>query len=114
MPEYMLLLRSEKEDNVSPTQAQSNVQEYMAWMGQLRAANKVLGGDELQSKCKLIKGSGDTLTVTDGPFTELKEAIGGYFLIRADDEADAIKIASECPGLKRGTIVEMHEIIDHS
>lgn len=114
MPDFMLLLRSEKDDDLSPTQLQAAVQEYMTWMGQLRAAGKVLDGNELQSRCKLISGSGAGLTVTDGPFTETKEAIGGYFLIKADDEADALSMACQCPGLKRGTIVEMHEVIDHS
>jgi hypothetical protein len=114
MPEYMLLLRSEKEDDLSPTQLQANVQEYIAWAGQLRAAGKMVGGDELQSRCKLIRGAGADLSVSDGPFTETKEAIGGYFLIKADDEADAIRISQDCPGLKRGTVIELHEIIDHS
>ena len=114
MPEYMLLLRSAPAENPSPTQAQAIVQEYIAWMGRMRAANQVVDGNELEDDCKLISGHGDALKAADGPYAETKEAIGGYFVIRADNDDDAVKIASGCPGLKRGTVIEMHKIIDHS
>jgi hypothetical protein len=52
--------------------------------------------------------------VVDGPYTETKEVIGGYFLIEAADESEAVEIAKACPGLTRGGVVEVRGIIDHS
>ena len=74
----------------------------------------MLGGDELESKGKVIQSNGSGLQVSDGPYTETKEVIGGYFLIEADNEGQAVEIAKACPGLKRGGVVEVRGIVDHS
>ena len=47
---------------------------------------------------------------TDGPFTESKEAIGGYFLFCEDNLAEAIEIARQCPGLEHGAVVEIRPV----
>ena len=58
---------------------------------------------------KIISGAGGRF-VTDGPFTESKEAIGGYFLICVDNLAEAIEIARQCPGLEHGAVVEIRPV----
>ena len=51
-------------------------------------------------------------TVTDGPFAESKEAIGGYFLLRVKDRNEAAEIAKECPALKYGLTVEVRPVAE--
>ena len=58
---------------------------------------------------KVISGTRGRF-VTDGPFTESKEAIGGYFLICVDNLNEAIEIARQCPGLEHGAIVEIRPV----
>jgi hypothetical protein len=54
---------------------------------------------------------GQTLT-TDGPFAELKEAIGGYFFVEADDLDAAIEIASQVPAARMGGAIEVRPIAE--
>lgn len=69
------------------------------------------GGDELKSSGRvLIGGEGG---ITDGPFTESKEAVGGYFLIEAADYDAAVGIARECPALQHNGRVEIRQISDY-
>ncbi len=114
MAQYMLLIRGDEEAQRSPEEMQTILQEYMAWARRLRDENRMLGGDELESRGKVVKGTASSLQVSDGPYTETKEVIGGYFLIEADTESQAVEIAKACPGLKRGGVVEVRGIIDHS
>ena len=113
MPRYMLLLHGDDSVEYSPQQMQRIVEEYMAWARQLRNEGHMLGGDELDGGGKVIRGAGAEVSVTDGPFTETKETIGGYFLIEAANEAQAVEISKQCPGLKRGGAVELRAVIDH-
>jgi hypothetical protein len=50
--------------------------------------------------------------VADGPFAESKEAVGGYFYLHVENEAEAIAIAQQCPGLDYGAIVEVRPVAD--
>jgi len=109
----MLLIRGDDNLERSPAEMQSIVQEYMAWAGKLRSEGRMLGGDELSDSAKIIRGTDGQLNITDGPFAETKETIGGYFLIEADDAAHAVEIAKNCPGLKRNGAVEVRQIIEH-
>jgi hypothetical protein len=59
-----------------------------------------------------VKGHGAEVAVTDGPYAETKEIIGGYFLIEAASEDEAVSIATGCPGLKRGGKVAVHQVIE--
>ena len=52
----------------------------------------------------------DRKGVTDGPYTESKEAIGGFLVIQADSLEQAVQIAEECPGVKFGQTVEVRAI----
>src|SRR2546426_10236356 len=113
MAQFRLLMRGDAEVKRSPQEMEGIVQEYMAWAGKLRAEGRMLGGDELSGDGKMIRGAGAEARVTDGPFVETKEAIGGYFLIEASNQAEAISIGKQCPGLKRGGAVELRQIVEH-
>src|SRR5204863_3792911 len=114
LPQSMLLIRGDDEPSQSAEETQRIVQEYIAWARHLRDQDKMRGGDELAPRGKVVSGIGSAACVTDGPFAESKELIGGYFLIEATNEAEAVEIARECPGIKRGRSVEVRTIIDHS
>jgi hypothetical protein len=114
MPEFMLLIRGTDEPGLTPEQSKAIVAQYIAWAGKLRAENRLLGGDELGPGGKTLVGGANGTRILDGPYAETKEAIGGYFVIKADDEAHAVEIAKGCPGLTRGREVEIRAIVDHT
>jgi len=68
-----------------------------------RHGGKLVGGKALQPTPTATSIRGDV--VTDGPFVETKEALGGYYLIEADDLDQALRIAKECPAPRGGVEV---------
>ena len=74
----------------------------------------ILGGNALQPKATAtsIRGNGDDVSVTDGPFVETKEVLGGYYLIEAADLDEAISIGKQCPAPFGG--VEVRPILEFS
>lgn len=115
MAEFMLLIRGGDDDaaELSAEQAQQRIQKYIEWSQNLRDQGRNLGANELAVGGHVLRRRGGEVCV-DGPFAETKEAIGGYFHIRAADEREAVAIASECPVLRYGGAVEVRAIVDHS
>ncbi len=116
MPKYMLLLHepatlaAEMAGQLSPEQIQSVIQRYREWAGGLAAAGKLAGGDKLQDMTgRVLKRAGGTTQVTDGPYAESKEVIGGYFVLEAADYAEAVELSKGCPHLDHGP-VEIREV----
>lgn len=108
MAEYMLLVRNGEWQEMSPEEMQQSMQKYMAWVKKLREEGRFKGGDELQSTGRMLrKESG---RIVDGPFTETKETIGGYFLIEADSYEHAVEIARGCPTFDHGGMLEVRAI----
>jgi hypothetical protein len=97
-------------DNLSEEQQKEVYAEYMAISGDPR----VTSGEQLQppeTATTVRVDDGKTLT-TDGPFVEIKEAIGGYFLLEADDLDAAIELASRVPAARMGGAVEVRPIVE--
>jgi len=115
MAEFMLLIRGGDDDaaEVSAEQAQQRIQKYIDWSRKLRERGQNLGANELAAGGSVLRSRGGEIVV-DGPFAETKEAIGGYFHVQAEDEAEALAIARECPVLHFGGVVEVRAIVDHS
>ena len=109
MPQYILLLHEEKNayKRMSPEEMQAMIQNYKAWSAKLAQAGHLRGGE------KLADGTGRILqrgrAVTDGPYAESKEVVGGYFVLEAANYDEAAKLASDCPHVAVGT-VEIREI----
>ena len=80
--------------------------------GKLAAQGKMRGGAPLHSSAEgaRIRVVDGRATVTDGPFTETKEIIGGYFLIDCESRDEAVEIAKTCPHAKVGN-VEVRQVI---
>ena len=81
---------------------------FTEWFEQLNNSGKFKGGGPLGHYGKILAGRS---SVTDGPFVESKEAIAGFFLIRADSLEQAVEVARGCPGLEFGQTVEVRAMV---
>lgn len=102
MSEFLFLYRNSPAAREAamgtPEQRQKNMQRWMAWMRDLEAKGHLKNaGQPLDPAAKVVRGG--TRAVTDGPFVELKDVIGGYSIIEAKDLAQAAELAKACPGL---------------
>jgi len=105
MPQYVLFLRDEPSrfSSYSPEDMQKLIQKYGDWRRSL--ANKIVGGHKLKDgEGHVLRQQSGKARVTDGPFTEAKEVMGGLFIIEADDYAQAMEMAKGCPHMEFGSI----------
>jgi hypothetical protein len=81
-------------------------QETLSYVEALKASGHLLATHALQSASNgvLVRVRNQRLVTTDGPFVETKEQLGGYFLIEAHDFNEALRIASQWPSARLGTI----------
>lgn len=113
MAEYMMLLHESTTGfaDLSAEDIQQIIGEYIAWKNTIAADGKLAGGKKLKDEGgKHLTMNGGGLRVTDGPFAEAKEVIGGYFAILADNYDEAVKTAQTCPHLKYGGRIELREV----
>src|SRR5258706_11342344 len=77
---------------------------YMTWAEGLRTKGKLAGGEKLTAGgVRHVKAKDGKPVVTDGPYAEAKDVVGGYFLIEATDQAEAEAIARDCPHVCKAT-----------
>jgi len=106
---YMLLFRgTDLRKGLSPEELQKVTDNWMAWFKRLTEQGKAVAGNPLEREGKIV--SGKERVVSDGPFAESKEAIGGYFLLDVATMDEALAIAKECPGLPYGIRVEVRPV----
>lgn len=112
MPQFLFLIRDYEPSSkqYTPEELQQVIQKYSAWARRLREQNKLVAADKLADDGGWIVRRRDGQLVVDGPFTEAKEAIGGFFIIEAADYSEAARIAQECPIFETGGEVELHAI----
>jgi hypothetical protein len=103
MPQYVLLLHSDGEawKKLSPEEMQKKVEKYLAW----RNKPFVVGGAGLvRDTGRVIRVKGDDVSVTEGPFSESAEVMGGFYTIEAADYNEAVKLSLDIPHIGLGTI----------
>lgn len=106
---YMLLFVGNAwHKGLSPEEMQSVSDRWMAWFKGLMQEGKAVAGHPLEHSGKVVSGKNGS--VTDGPFAESKEAIGGYFLLDVETVDEAVAIAQQCPGLPYGAKVEVRPV----
>ena len=110
--EYLLLFRgTEWDKGLSPEEIQKVMGQFMGWFDRLSQEGVLKAGQPLAQEGKVVSGNAGK-TVSDGPFAESKEAIGGYFLLNAASLEQAVQIARECPTLKYGCTVEVRPVAE--
>jgi hypothetical protein len=112
MRDFALIFRNSDNPNAkpSPEQMQQVMTNWMNWMGGIAAQNKLADkGNRLSmSNSKTVKPND---VVTDGPFTEIKEYINGYIIVKTTDIDDAVALAKGCPILMIGGSVEVRAVV---
>jgi hypothetical protein len=109
---YMLLYRSDEWYNrLSREELQKLMNENSAWMQRLTAQGKARPGRALERRGAFVSGK-DGRFVTDGPFAESKEAIGGYLLVDVETLDEAIALAQSIPSLAYGGSIEVRPVAE--
>ena len=109
MKDFLFVYRNETPNGQpSPEEMQENMNRWMNWLGSLGAQGKLVDrGNSLHRGGKVVK---QNTMVTDGPYTEIKESVGGYSIVKAESIEDAAKLAEGCPIFNTGGSVEVREI----
>jgi hypothetical protein len=113
MDQYLLLLREDPAQyaDLSPTDMQALIARYRAWSQKLAEAGRLVGGEKLTDEGgrRLRVGPNGPL-VTDGPYAESKDVIGGTFVLRAASYDEAVALAADCPHLRGNNQIEVRRI----
>jgi len=107
MDNYILLLHESPSfgKDLGPEEIQAIIARYRAWRQKSIDAGRLAGGQKLEDgTARIMKGEGSQLRVTDGPYSETKDVIGGFFMIKASSYEDAVEWSKDCPHLSYGTI----------
>jgi len=111
MEKFMFIFQGgQRMNNQSPEEMQSHMGKWMAWIDKLNKTGQYVSGEPLLPGGKLVSGKNGN-SVTDGPYTEGKEVVGGYFVISARDLKEAVEISKECPGLEVGGSVQVRQVM---
>ena len=113
MPKFMLLLHDDPTAfaGVGPEQMQKVVEKYIAWGTRLREAGLMHAGEKLTDEPgKVLRSKDGQVRVTDGPYSETKEVLGGYYIIEAASYEQAIARSRDCPHLEYGGTMEVRQV----
>lgn len=115
MPKYMLLLHDSVDgfSAMSPEEMQQVISKYMAWGETLRTGGLLHDSQKLTDEPgRVIRSTNGQTRVTDGPYSETKEVLGGYYTVIADDYDGAVEIARTCPHVDYGGTIEIRQVHD--
>jgi hypothetical protein len=107
LAEYLVISRGQWDKNLSRDEVQNAIDQFYVWYDRLVNEGKMKPGQRLTYEGKTVKGQ---KLITDGPFGESKEAIGGYWVILANDLEEAAQIAQGNPCLNCGLFLEVRPI----
>lgn len=105
---YLLLIYGEERhwDTLQDSDRQKIYKEYMAFTEDIKTSGHYIGGNELQpiGTASTVRVRNGKRAVTDGPFAETKEQLGGYYLVEAKDLDEALALAARIPSVRWGAI----------
>jgi hypothetical protein len=113
MPKFMLLMhdRPGAFDKMSPHEMQQVVERYVAWGRGLRARRLLAGGHKLTDDAgRVVRRRKGKVLVSDGPYPESKEVLGGLFIVKAKTYDAAATLALDCPHLDYGGTIEVRRL----
>ena len=109
MEKFMLIFQGGMSPHSSADQMQAQMGKWMAWIDKLNKDGRYVAGEPLLPGGKLINGKNKT--VTDGPYTEGKEVVGGFFIIHAKDIDEAVKICDDYPDYEFGGSIQVRQVM---
>lgn len=98
MEKFMLIFHGGSDvapEMQAPEAMQAHMQKWFAWVEKLQKQGRYVSGEALEPSGKFV--SGKNKVVTDGPFAESKELVGGYFIVQAKDISEAVKLCDDYP-----------------
>ncbi len=93
---------------LTPEQMQASVKQWQDWIGGIASQGKFVGTNQLGFEGKTL---GPGKVITDGPYAEVKEIIGGYVIVKTGNLDEAMLLAEGCPILQIGGNVEVRDVI---
>ncbi len=110
MSEFVYLYRGGQRSD-SPQQAEQVMQKWVVWMNELGDKGHLKDrGQPLELTGKVVRGKQGA--ITDGPYAESKDIVGGYTLVAAKDLAQAAELSKGCPIFESGGIVEVRPVME--
>jgi hypothetical protein len=96
--------------DISPDQIQAIIQRYVKWRQTIQQNGRKVEGHKLtDGQGKVMRGGTGSTKVTDGPYAEAREVIGGLFIVEADSYEEVVELSKDCPHLDFGSI-EIREV----
>lgn len=114
MQEFLLLFRQPDYDysQATPERMQELGKKWHEWVNSIVVQDKfVSNGKRLSTEGKVLKAGG---VITDGPFVEIKEKLGSFIIVKADNMDDAVTLAHGCPSIDEGGSVEIRPVFTQS
>jgi hypothetical protein len=108
MAEFIYLFRGGMPES-SPEQMQQQMQKWRVWIEELGKKGHYKAGDPLDRGGKVV--SGKQKVVTDGPYAEAKDLVGGYLMVVAETLSSAAELAKSCPIFETGGSVEVRPVM---
>jgi hypothetical protein len=109
MEKFMLIFHGGIKSEASPEELQGNMDKWMAWVEKLNKEGRYVSGEALLPGGKLVSGKS---SATDGPYTEGKELVGGFFVLNAASLEEAISIAqNDYPDFEFGGTVQVRPVM---
>ena len=109
MKDFMFIFRGGLDPaTASPQDMQNNMQKWFGCVEDLKKRNIYAAGEALTPEGKTVRTQ---TVVTDGPFAESKELVGGFFVVKANSLDEAVELAKSCPDLPLGGTVEVREVM---
>jgi hypothetical protein len=115
MDKFMLIFHGAAQDeqdfaDMAPEAMQAELQKWNTWIGGIAAQGKLISSEGLVPSGKMLTGAGRVLT--DGPYTEGKEIVGGYLLLKAGSLDEAVELSHGCPVLETNGKVEVRPVMN--
>ena len=107
----MMIFRNEKSDTATqPTEAQMETMmgQWQKWIKEVASNGRFSGTNRLYPEGKTLKPGN---VITDGPYAEVKEIVGGYLVVKANSLDEAVEMAKACPNLIYGGNVEVRAVM---
>ena len=109
MKEFMMIFRSEERvERPTPEEMQAQIKIWQDWIGGIAAQGKFVSTNALGMQGKIVKANN---VITDGPYIEVKEMVGGYIIVKCENIEEAVELSKGCPTISYGGNVEIRDVM---